>query len=105
MSLGCGEDCYTETEKTYYDELYDQGILLIAAAGNDGNTDKSYPASYPSVVSVAAIDSEENVADFSQVNDQVEISGPGVAVKSTIPNNKYASWDGTSMATPHVAAV
>merc|ERR1712157_640708 len=47
----------------------------------------------------------EERSSFSQFNDQVEISGPGTAVKSTMPNNKYAVYDGTSLSTPHVAAV
>ena len=93
-----------------YNELYlDQNILIIAAAGNSGpsNNVKSYPGSYTSVVSVAAIDSGDNLASFSQVNDQVEIAAPGVGVKSTIPggqNNQgsYATWSGTKMAVSHI---
>merc|ERR1712029_926658 len=81
------------------------GILFVAAAGNGGSSSKLYPASYPALMSVAAIDSNQNKASFSQYNDQVEISAPGVGVKSSLPNDKYASWSGTSMATPHVAGV
>ena len=55
-------------------------------------------------MSVAATDSSDNKASFSQWNDQVEIAGPGVGVTSTIPGG-YATWSGTSMATPHVAGV
>merc|ERR1712176_169627 len=65
---------------------------------------------YKSVMSVAAVDSNDNKAGFSQFNEQTEISGPGVAVKSTITRNSgttfsYQSYSGTSMATPHVAGV
>ncbi len=79
-------------------------IISISLGGggysqtNGGNSGMSYPASYPSVMSVAAVDSRSyNRASFSQYNGQVEISGPGVKVESTIPGNKYASWNGTSM--------
>merc|ERR1712176_729854 len=65
-------------------------------------------ASYKSVMSVAAVNSNENKAGFSQYNEQTEISGPGVSVKSTVTGNSgstfgYSSYSGTSMATPHVA--
>ena len=60
---------------------------------------------YSSVISVAAIDESKNVASFSQQNSQVELAAPGVGVWSTLPNNQYAAWDGTSMACPHVSAV
>lgn len=57
----------------------------MAAAGNDGTSAYSYPASYDSVISVAAIDSNKAVADFSQYNSQVELAAPGVGVLSTLP--------------------
>ena len=103
MSLGGGP--YSSTNNGIFEQLYNQGILIVAAAGNDGNSDKSYPASYPVVMSVAAVDSSWNRASFSQYNDQVEIAAPGKSVLSTLPGNNYASWSGTSMATPHVAGV
>jgi subtilisin family serine protease len=72
-------------ERMAFDELYAQGILHVAAASNDGIDEYHYPASYDSVISVAAIDSDMVVADFSQFNDQVELAAPGVGVLSTIP--------------------
>jgi serine protease len=76
-------------EKNAYADLYTiHNILIVAAAGNFGNnpggTDP-YPASYDSVMSVGAIDSNKVVASFSQRNDQVDIVAPGVDVLSTVP--------------------
>ncbi|MFN7950173.1 MAG: S8 family serine peptidase [bacterium] len=83
MSLGGGTP--TATEKKALDNALANNVLPIAAAGNDGNSRKSYPAAYDSVMSVAAVDSALAHASFSQFNDDVEIAGPGVAVRSTVP--------------------
>lgn len=80
------------------------GVLSVAAAGNAGNSSTSYPAGYDSVISVAAVAQNHIVASFSQRNPDVELSAPGVSVLSTVPSG-YAHYSGTSMATPHVAAV
>lgn len=83
MSLGGGGA--NTTESNAMQAAFDQGVLLIAAAGNDGNTVMSYPASYDAVVSVAAIDKNKQLADFSQRNTQVELAAPGVDIRSTYP--------------------
>ncbi|MGH2810098.1 MAG: S8 family peptidase, partial [Actinomycetota bacterium] len=83
--------------------------LFVAAAGNDGrNTDTTvnYPSAYQqdNVISVAATDSYDNLASFSNYGSStVDIGAPGVGIRSTTRSNTYASWNGTSMATPHVA--
>lgn len=104
MSLGGGAPSGAE-ENAMNGFVNNDGVMLIAAAGNDGNSSMSYPASYDAVMSVAAVDSSANVASFSQFNSQVEIAAPGVAVNSTLPGDTYAAWNGTSMATPHVSGV
>lgn len=84
MSLGGGAK--SVTEENAFNALFATGnVLSVAAAGNDGNTVLSYPASYNSVVSVAAIDSSKTLATFSQRNSQVELAAPGVSVLSTVP--------------------
>lgn len=91
ISMSLGGSRSNTTEKRGFDSLYAQGILSIAAAGNAGTTAYSYPASYASVVSVAAIDEAKLVADFSQKNDQVELAAPGVGVLSTVPYIDYSA--------------
>ncbi|MFT4927119.1 MAG: serine protease [Phenylobacterium sp.] len=105
ISMSIGGGASSQTEENAFIAAANAGVFNIAAAGNDGNSSMSYPASYDSVMSVGALNSSKNIASFSQYNSQVEIAAPGVAVNSTIINNAYASWDGTSMATPHVAGV
>merc|ERR1719264_554251 len=106
ISLSLGGGGYSSTTEEFYNNLYEnEDVLFVAAAGNGASSSYLYPASYPGLMSVAAIDSNKNKASFSQYNDQVEIAAPGVSVKSSLPNDKYASWSGTSMATPHVAGV
>ena len=66
VNMSLGGPTKNRTEQRAFNSAYDAGVLSIAAAGNDGNTRHSYPASYDSVISVAAVDSALTVADFSQ---------------------------------------
>ncbi|HUE74874.1 MAG TPA: S8 family serine peptidase [Pirellulaceae bacterium] len=90
------------------------GILFVAAAGNSGDnndTKASYPsnynttagAGYDAVIAVAAIDKYGSLASFSNYGSTtVDVGAPGVGIYSTLPNNTYGGYSGTSMATPHV---
>ena len=82
MSLGGASS--SATESASMQAAADSGVLLIAASGNDGDNSLSYPASYDSVISVAAVDETGLHAEFSQYTAQVEIAGPGEAVLSTV---------------------
>jgi subtilisin family serine protease len=85
VSMSLGGSFSSTTENTAFQDAYNAGVLSVAAAGNDGSTRMSYPASYGSVVSVAAVDASKAVASFSQKNSQVELAAPGVGVLSTTP--------------------
>lgn len=102
MSLGGPQDDALDRELS---EAAASGALLIAAAGNDGDSTANYPAYHADVMSVAAIDAAGKRAWFSNCNSDVEIAAPGVDVWSTLPGNTYGSLNGTSMATPHVSGV
>jgi subtilisin family serine protease len=84
-------------------------MLFVAAAGNAGSNNDavaSYPSNYnaPNVVAVAATDNADRLASFSNYGaTTVELGAPGVYIASTIRNNSYAYYSGTSMATPHVS--
>ena len=85
------------------------GMLFIAAAGNessDNDSSPNYPSNYElqSVIAVAATDRNDNLSSFSCFGaNSVDLAAPGSEIVSTIPGNQYASYSGTSMATPHVA--
>ena len=87
----------------------DAGILFVAAAGNDGSNNDifpTYPSGYnvPGIVAVAATDSNDNLAVFSNYGSQtVDLGAPGVSILSTLPGGGYGVYSGTSMATPHVS--
>lgn len=81
-----------------------QGVVIVAAAGN-GNTAEpvEYPASLRPVVSVAALDADDNKTDYSNFNDLVDISAQGSDVASAYPDSRFATASGTSMSTAIVA--
>jgi subtilisin len=81
------------------------GLTVVAAAGNYGTSALAYPARYDSVISVGAVNKGLTRAAFSQYGPGLDLVAPGVAVTSTLPGKAYGSWDGTSMATPHVTGV
>lgn len=84
MSLGC-DNCFSAATELFYQDVYDQDVLVIAAAGNSGDVRDHFPSGYPTVMSVASVaegggEGSANhgiLSGFSTRNDQTEIAGPG----------------------------
>jgi len=102
MSLGGNAD--NMALHTAIQEATNAGIIIVAAAGNNGIGEDTitYPARYPEVVSVGAVDENYNVASFSSRGPELDIVAPGKSVLSTINDGTYATMSGTSMAAPYV---
>lgn len=84
------------------------GIPVVSASGNDGDGNQNtneyrYPAAYNEVIQVGAIDFKDNIANFSNSNNEVDLYAPGVKIYSTYLGNKYKILSGTSMATPIIS--
>lgn len=104
LSLGSSADYSTLRNACQY--AADQGVLVVAAAGNDGPCSDcvSYPATYDSVVAVSATTSSDALASFSSTGPEIDIAAPGSSILSSVPGG-YAYFSGTSMACPHVSGV
>lgn len=96
ISMSLGSSSYSATADLAYQEAYESGALVIAAAGNTANSNMHYPASYQQVMSVASIQENGMLSSFSTHNDQTEIAAPGRYVSffpnclNTIPMNPYS---------------
>ena len=101
LSLGC--DCDTQTLENAVNYAWNRGVVVVAAAGNDGVSTTFEPASYTNVIAVGAVDSNNRKASFSNWGNWVDVMAPGVDIASTYPNNSYVYMSGTSMASPYVA--
>lgn len=109
MSLGGPSN---QTRQRAYDKAVKYankvGAIVVAAAGNSNrNAAQFSPVNSKGVIGVSAVDSDLNRAEFSNyVQDlSLGVAAPGVGIYSTIPNNRYETYNGTSMATPYVAGL
>jgi subtilisin family serine protease len=103
MSLGD-----SEPSQMLYDAIryaYEKDVVLIAAAGNDNVGTPMYPAGYDEVLSVSAVDQQQQKAVFSNYGEHIDVTAPGEHIPSTFPDNNYVFMSGTSMAAPHVTGL
>lgn len=111
LSLSLGGPSNRKRQKVYEDAVKyanAAGAIVVVAAGNSNTNAIDYsPANTPGVITVSALDTMNNRASFSNYVSDVKmgIAAPGVKIYSTIPNNGYTNFNGTSMATPYVAGL
>ncbi|HEV2752595.1 MAG TPA: S8 family serine peptidase, partial [Solirubrobacteraceae bacterium] len=105
MSFGSPATCFSMELAIY--RARTAGVLLVAAAGNEGEGGKSvsFPAAYPHVVSVASTDVMGNSSSFSTANEAVDVAAPGEGVTAAVPGGGHGLLEGTSFSAPIVAGV
>jgi len=101
ISMSLGTTDYSLSLETACDNAYAEGVLLVAAAGNDGSSTLEYPAGFDSVISVAAVDEDKQKAYFSNYGPTIELAAPGVNVFSTVPVGSDATGDAIWSDTSH----
>ena len=111
INLSLGSPSPSAMMKDAVQHALDKGVVVVAAAGNEGEDDSvGYPAAYPGVIAVSATDAKDELAWFSSRGPQVAIAAPGVKItQQTICDGGqnaceiFGVFNGTSMASPHVA--
>lgn len=103
INCSWGNRSYSRAEREVTDWALSRNTVIVSSAGNDNAETLFYPASYPGVLSVAAVDRGDVRADFSEYNGSIGISAPGRQIYSTYPADNYNYDSGTSMAAPIVS--
>jgi subtilisin family serine protease len=103
LSLGDEEHSDLLYEAVRY--AYEHDVVLVAASGNDNVDVPMYPAAYPEVLAVAAVNHLNEKTSFSNYGDYIDVTAPGEHIPGTFTNNQYVFMSGTSMAAPHVTGL
>jgi thermitase len=103
MSLGGSSPSSTLEDAVNY--AWNNGVVVVASAGNGASTTPAYPAYYTNCIAVGATDANDVLASWSNYGNWVDVAAPGVSIYSTLKNNSYGYMGGTSMASPYVAGL
>lgn len=104
INLSLGSEGNSRILEHAVNYAWNHGVVVVAAAGNENTSRPSYPAAYRNVISVSATDQLDRKARFSNYG-KIDVAAPGVSILSTVPGGRYNIKAGTSMASPHVAAL
>ena len=100
-SMGTSENNPLIEDAVLY--AHNQNVLIVAASGNSEQSEASYPAAYPSVISVGAVDARGEHLDFSNYGTYLSLTAPGYAINAAWPGDRYARISGTSASAPIVS--
>jgi Subtilase family len=100
ISMGTTEDNPLIEDAVRY--AHDHHVLIVAASGNSERAEACYPAAYPSVISVGAVDARGEHLDFSNFGSSLSLTAPGYGIDAAWPGNRYAKVSGTSASAPLV---
>jgi len=105
INMSFGSSSYSQSQKEAIDYADSLGVVLIASAGNDGVASMRYPAAYDNVFAVSASDDDEQIAGFSNYGSWIDVAAPGVGIYSTVFDDSYVTWSGTSASAPFVSGL
>ncbi|HTQ08959.1 MAG TPA: S8 family serine peptidase [Fimbriimonadaceae bacterium] len=105
ITMSLGDTNFSQALADAVASAWNQGVVVVAAAGNNGNSAPVYPAACSGCIAVAATDQNDNRCSFSDFGTWVHVAAPGSGILSTYLNGGYRTLSGTSMAAPHVAAL
>ena len=100
ISMGTRENNPLIEEAVLY--AHDHDVLIVAASGNSEQAEACYPAAYPSVISVGAVDARGEHLDFSNFGTYLSLTAPGYGIDAAWPGNRYSKFSGTSASAPIV---
>jgi len=105
INMSLGGTSYSSTLQNAVNYAWSKGLVIVAAAGNNSSSTAFYPAALNNVIAVSATDSNDNLLGFSNFGNWITVGAPGTYIYTTTNGGGYGNWQGTSFASPQVAAL